>query len=350
MDNLLELLASPKQVGLLLGAGISKACGLPNIYDLTVKVKGIIENEKFEDLLCDKDNVETILSKLQQLKHLLVDGKTINELAYDDVQDLEKNIKKTIYDNLSAPVDYKRICNMIVWLNYINKDYEKEIFTLNYDLLLEKAMEELSLPYYTGFVGNVNPFFIPDSVDDYLGMYVKKSWIKLWKLHGSLNFKKKSDGKIFIENNVSQEYEDLLIYPSMDKYLSSRKAPYISYLDRFRKYVIAGEKVLVILGYSFSDEHINEIIINGLNNNPRLSILAFVYSEDTFNKCISFLGIYPAVSIYSDKKKYLNRSESTFETYKDIENIGDFNDFVSLLDKLSLANNPSQSEEESEQT
>lgn len=39
MENLKEILATPKQIGLLLGAGVSKACGLPNIEDITKKVK-----------------------------------------------------------------------------------------------------------------------------------------------------------------------------------------------------------------------------------------------------------------------------------------------------------------------
>ena len=51
MENLLEILATPKQVGLLIGAGVSKASGLPNIDDLTREVRKIISNSKFEELL-----------------------------------------------------------------------------------------------------------------------------------------------------------------------------------------------------------------------------------------------------------------------------------------------------------
>jgi hypothetical protein len=50
MENLLEILGTPKQVGLLIGAGISKACGLPNVDDLTNEVKKILtdENEQIQ--------------------------------------------------------------------------------------------------------------------------------------------------------------------------------------------------------------------------------------------------------------------------------------------------------------
>jgi hypothetical protein len=331
MENLLEILATPKQVGLLIGAGVSKACGLTNIDDLTKDIREGISQVKFNELLNENDNVETILTKVQQLKSLITDGKTINDLSREIVKTIEESIKKTLFEKLSLDVPFDNLCNLVIWLNFINREHEKEIFSLNYDLLFEKALEKVSMPYFTGFIGNVKPFFIPDSVDDNKGLYVRQSWIKLWKLHGSLNFKKNLEDKIYIENNISEGYENLLVYPSMDKYLSSRKAPYISYLDRFRKYLLENEKVLIVLGYSFGDDHVNDIIINGLNNNTRLSILVFAYNEETYKRVFGILGLYPNVSIYTEKKKYVNRTETELK-YEN--NIGDFNHFVTILDSL----------------
>jgi hypothetical protein len=331
MENLLEILATPKQVGLLIGAGVSKASGLPNVEDLTKEVRTIITNAKFIELLEATDNVETILNKVQQLKSLITGTKTINDLTLEMVETIEKEIKKTIFEKLAIDQPIDKLSDLVVWLNFINGEYQKEIFSLNYDLLLEKALENNSLPYFSGFIGNVKPFFISDSVDDFTGLYVKLSWTKLWKLHGSLNFKKSISEQIFIENNIKSEYENLLIYPSMDKYLSSRKAPFIAYLDRFRKYLLTNEKVLLILGYSFCDDHVNDIIINGLNNNSRLSVFAFCYDEKTLNNCIEVLGKYPNISAYSDKLKFVNKTKSEFIN---AENIGDFNNFIVVINTL----------------
>lgn len=337
MENLLEILGTPKQVGLLIGAGVSKACGLPNVEDLTKDIRKIITNEKFNELLDENDNVETILNKVQQLKTLITGEKKINDLTLEMVKSIEKEIKKTVFEKLSIETPYEKVSNLVVWLNFINGEYQKEIFSLNYDLLLEHALEDNSLPYFSGFIGNVKPFFMSDTVDDFKGLYIKKSWTKLWKLHGSLNFKKSNTDQIFIENNIKSEYENLLIYPSMDKYLSSRKAPFIAYLDRFRKYLLSNEKVLLILGYSFCDDHVNDIIINGLNNNSRLSVFAFCYDEKTLNKCIDVLGKYPNFSAYTDKFKYVNRTKSEFES---TENIGDFNNFITVVNSLVNQNKP----------
>ncbi|PPZ91910.1 hypothetical protein C3729_07590 [Cloacibacterium normanense] len=334
MDNLKEILATPKQVGLLLGAGVSKACGLPNIEDITKKVKAGITNAKFNELIDATDTVENILNKTQQLKVLLNSGKVINTLKEQHIIDIEKEIKKTIFKELSIEINTDNFNKLVVWLNFINKDYEKEIFTLNYDLLVEQALEKVSLPYFSGFIGNVKPFFITDSVDDFQGLYVKQSWVKLWKLHGSLNFVKGVDDRIYIDNDKNTASENLLIYPSMDKYLSSRRAPYISYLDRFRKYLIDKEKILFVLGYSFGDDHINEVIVNGLNNNHRLSIIAFAFDEETYKKGITLLGDYPNFSIYTDKKKFSNRRDGSFDSSS---NIGDFKNFVTLIDEITFS-------------
>jgi len=332
MENLKEILATPKQIGLLLGAGVSKACGLPNIQDITKTVRSKITNDNFISLIDDNETVEDFLNKTQQLKSLLKSDKEINKLKKDDIIEIEKVIKKEIFIDLSKDVDSDNFYKLVLWFNHINRDYEKEIFTLNYDLLVEKALEKAVLPYFSGFVGNVRPFFITDSVDDFQGIYVKQSWIKLWKLHGSLNFVKDSDDVIYIDNSGSSNSENLLIYPSMDKYLSSRKAPFISYLDRLRRYLINKEKIVFVLGYSFGDAHINEVIVNGLNNNHWLSIIVLAFDEPTYKKGIEILGNHPNFSIYTDKKKFTNRKESAFDSPV---NIGDFNHFISIIDEIT---------------
>ncbi len=123
MDNLLEILATPKQVGLLIGAGVSKACGLPNVDDLTKEVRKVLINENFLKLIEDTDNVETILNKIQQLSSLITNDKEINGLKLSDIQSIEKIIKKTIYEKLSPIVDFENISNLVTWLNFINAEF-----------------------------------------------------------------------------------------------------------------------------------------------------------------------------------------------------------------------------------
>ena len=42
---------------------------------------------------------------------------------------------------------------------------------------------------------------------------------------------------------------------------------------------MSGECLLLIMGYSFSDEHLNEVIFQGLRSNPHLAGIALMYGD-----------------------------------------------------------------------
>ena len=64
----------------------------------------------------------------------------------------------------------------------------KEIYTTNYDMLFEMALEANYTPYFDGFTGSYEPFFSPESIETFPREEDFTSrWIRLWKIHGSLN-------------------------------------------------------------------------------------------------------------------------------------------------------------------
>jgi len=58
------------------------------------------------------------------------------------------------------------------------------------------------------------------------------------------------------------------------------------------------------------------------------------YDPETFDKGVGLLGSYPNFSVYTDKKKYINRRESAFDGSS---NIGDFNNFITLIDEITFS-------------
>ena len=46
-----------------------------------------------------------------------------------------------------------------------------------------------------------------------------------------------------------------------------------------RSYLLGGELLFAISGYSFSDQHVNEIIFNCMRQNNRLFVIAFFHSD-----------------------------------------------------------------------
>ena len=161
-----------------------------------------------------------------------------------------------------------------------------EVFTTNYDYLFEVAFEHKALPYYDGFTGAYEPFFDGRSVDD---MSFLPKQTKLWKIHGSLGWHyDKERGRVLRRD---PDNNDILIYPSTLKYDQSRKQPYTALGDRLSNFIKQDDTILIVCGYSFGDEHINERINTALSMNPLGQVYVLFYDtilekqeDDTYKK------------------------------------------------------------------
>jgi hypothetical protein len=238
-----------------------------------------------------------------------------------------------------------------------NRDFSKEIFTSNYDLIIEKSLEAIRTPYFDGFVGSYEPFFWPESIDRFVEKSdLTQNWIRLWKIHGSLSWfwKKNSDsnshnivrvGKISDIANLDNE---LVIYPSKEKYDSSKKQPFVAYFDRFKNVLLGGERLFIFTGYSFSDQHINEIAFNSLRQNNRLFILVFFYQDSEVEELYKVSSPFLNVTVFGPTKAIINgtlgeweykeddlsqndKSESYWDETKKCLKLGDFNHLINFL-------------------
>lgn len=80
--------------------------------------------------------------------------------------------------------------------------------------------------------------------------------------------------------NRSDEEDNLhLIYPSHLKYDQSRKMPFLAMIDQLHKFISKQNSILFLSGYSFSDEHLNNVIVSALKANPRSSVFTLLYDK-----------------------------------------------------------------------
>ncbi len=176
------------------------------------------------------------------------------------------------------------------WIRHVRREEAIEVFTTNYDLLLEHSFETVGVPYFDGFVGVVAPFFVPQCVEADGGQrtsddFPPNSWTRLWKLHGSVGWQMRTDsvtGKSVIIRMGQVDPEpgtELVIYPSREKLSESRKLPFATFMDRLRSFLSDGENLLLIIGYSFGDEHINSVIMQALRGNTRAAVNAFAFDS-----------------------------------------------------------------------
>ena len=210
-----------------------------------------------DDLILEKGNLEALIRKvtgcLTDLINLPAEGKE-SELGVH-----RKFIKKI----LTRPLNLRRA----------------NLFTLNYDTLIEQGADAEGAVLVDGFVGNMKRVFRPESYD--LDFYFPAQTtegrvhrfdraLHLYKLHGSITWHRTEQGW---ENpyglyatffNQQCKDDDVLIYPSPLKYGQALGLPYSELFRRFGNAVVQPQSVLFTIGYGFGDEHINAIIRQAL--------------------------------------------------------------------------------------
>ncbi|MFT4147767.1 MAG: SIR2 family protein [Micrococcaceae bacterium] len=168
------------------------------------------------------------------------------------------------------------------------------VATTNYDLFNEIAMDRIGIPYINGFLGSVEKRFNPSSfrytIAQRLDM-ASQRWtsldnlVYLIKLHGSLNWKSTSKGLFPVEERALSESVDgnaMLIYPTPAKQNASFAAPYSDMFREFQTRVVQEQSALVVVGYSFGDEHVNNIIYQALTI-PTFRLVIFAKPESIEN-------------------------------------------------------------------
>jgi hypothetical protein len=260
---------------------------IPDVKNLTIFInKQLVDNEKYELLLSEltkaeksRENIEDILSFLRSLI-LVSKGGEVRGLKESELLKLEKDIcseivKKLNVDLPNEETPYHRLCN---WIRSIDRKSPVELFTTNYDLLLEQALESLEVPYFDGFVGSRRSFFDLRAVEDNL---IPIHWSRLWKIHGSINWyqeKVANKKKVFRSSEIKDDASHL-IYPSHLKYEESRKMPYLALIDQLNRFIRKKSSLLILCGYSFNDGHLNDAIINALKSNPTAMVLGLMFEK-----------------------------------------------------------------------
>ncbi len=161
------------------------------------------------------------------------------------------------------------------------------VFTTNYDLFNETAMDRSGIPYCNGFSGTVerrfNPATFRYSLAEQLDITSRKwtavdHFVYFCKLHGSINWCEDSKG-LFpiceIPTVSTADTERVMIYPTPAKQKASFGSPYSDLFREFQSRIVRDQSVLFVVGYSFSDEHINNIIFQGLTV-PTFRLIAFL--------------------------------------------------------------------------
>lgn len=314
---------SKKKIGILIGAGapVSINVGgdtweplIPDIAGLTEIVKDKLEgSEKAAFLEIEKSleskNIELVLSRVRSLAEVIGIA-NVYGLNANGYESLSANICRIIKDvvDKSLPKSENPYSHLISWINGIRRDYAVEIFTTNYDLLLEEAMERARTPYFDGFSGSKEAFFDPTSISS---NDLPPRWIRLWKLHGSINWAKNSNHEVVrgLDGDAGT-----MVYPSHIKYDQTQSAPFSSLFERLKCFLLEPDSLLLTTGFSFADAHITAKLDECLSENKSAAVFAFQYkelNEENFAVCAAKRR--PNISVYCKDGAVINGIEAKWK-------------------------------------
>lgn len=325
---------------------------IPDVKNLTIHINDHFKtNDEYLLLLevlkeanKDIENIEDILSFLRSL--LLVSrGGSVRGLTENELLDLEREICSVIVAKLNVELPnqetpYHRLCK---WMGSIDRKVAVELFTTNYDLLMEQALEDSEVPYFDGFVGSRRSFFDLRAVEDAL---IPIHWSRLWKIHGSINWyqeeeknKEGKDAKKVYRSSEIKKNASHLIYPSHLKYEESRKMPYLALIDQLSRFIRKKSSLLILTGYSFHDNHLNDTIINALKANPTAMVLGLMFgpyhSEVSEKSVESYQNAYQLakkqhnLNIWTDDKAIIGTNLGDWKKITDDDNDFDLSGFIS---------------------
>lgn len=294
MADLRQILSQgKKRVGILLGAGVPVSLRvddtgklndaghsiIPDVAGLTTYVlDGMVkEDRSIVDLLLPElssnPNIETILTRIRRLSQAI--GKfQVHGLDGSGYAALAERICEKIGGRVATPLPQgiNPYTELVSWVGGINRDHPVEIFSPNYDLLLEEAFERALLPYFDGFSGAHKPFFDPTSIaTDRL----PSRWSRVWKIHGSLGWDI-SEGTVI---RTGSRGATKLIYPDHLKYDQISRQPFSSLFERLKSFLTTPDSLLICTGFSFFDSHIAAVLDEALEANKHTAILAFQYKN-----------------------------------------------------------------------
>jgi len=323
----------------LIGAGCSKIAGLPLMAelsekvrenaDLTARSKQILQciSEQFTE--ATSPNIEDYLSEI--VDHLsIIDrrcNRGVNEpslsigdisVSSTELRTALEEIKRGIADSIQNSENEIDISFHRMFVRAIHRPSRpgKQVkkgkiayINLNYDTLLEDALALEKIPFYDGIDGGASGWWNNEK------FYSNDIGTKVLKLHGSIDWTQVDDdplprriatGKL---HNITNK--NIMIWPASTKFRENQLDPFAQLLTLARKALKSedqSEKVLVILGYSYSDAHINSEIDRALRNSEgSLTIIAFSSSDEpcgnlkTWNEDAS---IKDQIRVYTNKGFY----------------------------------------------
>lgn len=287
------------------------------------------------DIDSEQENIETLLSRCEAYLQIHQSNK---------VEQFITESKNVILEKCSEFIDPSNADQLSAHRTFLHRlsrrrvrDSRLKLFTTNYDLCFENAAARQGLVALDGFSfaqpRRFDPrFFFYDIVrrpmnGDEAGTPLEGVF-HLYKLHGSVDWSRKSESDITVEPSPTPE-SACLIYPAKGKYQQSYVQPHLELVSQYFSVLREPNTCLIVSGFGFNDDHLSEPILAAVRTNPHLRLIIVNPSADD-------LTARP-----TEKNKYWDTLFTLAKQGEDVwfinSNFGDFAEMIPDLKTLTPA-------------
>lgn len=317
------------EIIILLGAGCSAEAGIPTSIQMIEKIEKHVENDwkeyqelynylkssiHYADGIGGKFNqevnfnIERLVNALSELEkkeeHIIYPfignwNIKLIELAGFDFKEINK-FKKKIMESLKIWITKDNYADANYYSKFVDfqKQYQSHlrIFTLNYDLCLEKniGIAKIERGFGENRKWDWRRFeFNPNNPVD----------IFFYKIHGSIDWRRDSGELTFSDDTSRVDNPDLIFGTN---YKLQYIDPYLFSAYEFRKYSLEA-KLIITIGYGFGDEHINGILTQALSNDSQRKLLCvgLDIKEEKLKEALTCEGSKQIIVEAKKAKEYL---------------------------------------------
>ncbi len=293
----------------ILGAGFSRYAGLPLLNDFFFKAKDIYirlqanpksdESKRYlksfkiifnlqEEYAKAKNYMNTDLLNFEELFSIIeMDAfisdtrkkktivrthfplfiqKVIHDCTWDKNMQLVKKGKYDKYEDLVTALFGNKSTSSGITATFLKNDINSSIISLNYDLVIEEAMKNISSKTTKVLIsgGHTSKFYAEN--------------IPIVKIHGSLNYYRDKNNLAIEKYDAINESIPVIIPPTWNK--TGNKAM-VGEWQKARQMLAATER-LVFIGYSLpvTDAYVKYLLINGLKECQNLKEIIVINPDD----------------------------------------------------------------------
>lgn len=241
---------------------------------------------------------------------------------FESLEKIFKNLLRDEWFKINCDLSFMNPLRELLE-NTPKDEYNFDIFSLNNDLVIEEYFSSLRDIPWRGFVNGKWQGITKDEKNESLGR------INLFKLHGSIDWVRLEDMDVWEvqklddrkKENIEEKHNPYLIFGQGTKTFSVE--PFFSLINHFNNQLNSDIKeYFFVIGYSFFDPYINNLLFNAVKNMKKLIIV---------NPC------FGPEKIKGENKEISNDPADYYRVkYPDGTNQSDLTDYLREIQKNSF--------------